>query len=369
LAAFDLGTQIMSHEFVEAATDPYPFFGWADFAKEPVWQFGEVADICEVHPLPYGSYTVAGSISVNTYWSNKDHACVPESRPSITILSPSDGDVVVWQGPHGPAVFLLASAFDPTDGVPTRIFWQIDGVPQPVSVGGSSLPQALGRHTVQATVFDSQSLQASASVSFTVVASPPSAAIVAPAPGASVTQGLPFALRGTASDPQDRPLPDSAYSWSINGVQSATGPIAAGVASSLGSATVTLTVTDSAGLTATATQAISVVAGNGNPAVVITSPVDGTQFFVPISNVPPTEHFAASAVDADGTTIPDARIVWTETIDQDPTVLAIGSGASLDFALSGAFSFVTHHHITCTVTGATGATASDSITVDVGQIP
>src|SRR5262249_52274023 len=47
LGNFDAATRHMSHEYVEAVTDPFPPFGWgdpgsgSDFAKE-----GEAADIC-----------------------------------------------------------------------------------------------------------------------------------------------------------------------------------------------------------------------------------------------------------------------------------------------------------------------------------
>jgi hypothetical protein len=66
-------TNTLSHEYVEAATDPLPFFGWADFAKEPVWTKGELADICEGDPQA----TTGFPFEMATYWSNFSHRCAP----------------------------------------------------------------------------------------------------------------------------------------------------------------------------------------------------------------------------------------------------------------------------------------------------
>jgi hypothetical protein len=66
-------TNTLSHEYVEAATDPLPFFGWADLAKQPVWTKGELADICEQDPQATSGF----SFDFATYWSNFAHRCVP----------------------------------------------------------------------------------------------------------------------------------------------------------------------------------------------------------------------------------------------------------------------------------------------------
>jgi hypothetical protein len=93
IAAMGDATQRFSHEFVEVAVDPYPFWGWLDPGKVPVWTKGELADICEGKPLPWSEKTQIASAIVPTYWSNADKACMPESRPTVKILSPVAGQV------------------------------------------------------------------------------------------------------------------------------------------------------------------------------------------------------------------------------------------------------------------------------------
>lgn len=80
----DLLTQRMTHEIVEALTDPISLGGWVDnttlnftldFLKE-----GEAADICEVDigPAPDGRpRRLDNGVRVSSYWSNADGACVP----------------------------------------------------------------------------------------------------------------------------------------------------------------------------------------------------------------------------------------------------------------------------------------------------
>ena len=79
-------TELMSHEIVEAETDPISLGGWVDnstfnfsgdFLKE-----GEAADICEsIGSAPdTRERRLENGITVSTYWSNGDNACVPLLR-------------------------------------------------------------------------------------------------------------------------------------------------------------------------------------------------------------------------------------------------------------------------------------------------
>ena len=80
--SFNRLTDVISHEIVEAATDPVPAASWIDnslsLTNYDRLQKGEVADICAeiVHP-PEGT-TVLGGYTVAEYWSNFDRACVPK---------------------------------------------------------------------------------------------------------------------------------------------------------------------------------------------------------------------------------------------------------------------------------------------------
>jgi hypothetical protein len=79
-------TDLMSHEIVEAATDPISLGGWVDnstfnfsgdFLKE-----GEAADICEsIGSAPdTRERRLENGITVSSYWSNADRMCVPLLR-------------------------------------------------------------------------------------------------------------------------------------------------------------------------------------------------------------------------------------------------------------------------------------------------
>jgi hypothetical protein len=361
LASFDEGTQNWTHELVEAITDPYPFFGWSDAGKQPAWSESEIADICESNASPFGTSTVVRDTSVATYWSNADNACVPESRPSLTVHSPTAGQVVQWTGPGGPRVYLNANATDPTDGdISNQIAWTLDGA----LVGHGSYVQsatlALGSHSVQAMVTDSQGLTATATATLTVVASPPTATILAPASGAVVPAGSPLVLRGDAADLQDRPVVDSALVWKINGIVVGTGRTLVVSIPNPGPATIELTVTDSAGLHTTDTRTITVTPASARPTVIITQPADGTVITRVDPNDPATLTFTAVARNADGTLIPNAQIVWTDSIDG-----AMGTGATIAFRLSGYIGPPLIHHVTVTARSASGAGVTDTITVTV----
>ena len=81
--------QILSHELVESATDPLIGLGWiknSDFSlHDPfgVLHTGEASDIC-AGDNSQNKESVAGSVPVDTYWSNSRSACVPAAMPSCT---------------------------------------------------------------------------------------------------------------------------------------------------------------------------------------------------------------------------------------------------------------------------------------------
>jgi hypothetical protein len=65
---------------------------------------------------------------LSTFWSNADMACVPESRPRVTIIEPSNGSAIPWRV-GGATTLLNAVATDPVDGQLQPISWSIDGAP------------------------------------------------------------------------------------------------------------------------------------------------------------------------------------------------------------------------------------------------
>jgi hypothetical protein len=70
-----LASEEQGHEFVEAATDPFPFYGWVDLGREPVWLNGEISDMCANDP--HSTTQVESTFMFDTFWSNLDQRCVP----------------------------------------------------------------------------------------------------------------------------------------------------------------------------------------------------------------------------------------------------------------------------------------------------
>ena len=72
-----------------------------------------------------------------------------------------------------------------------------------------------GAHTATLTVRDARGLEASDTVDVLADESPPTATLIAPAPGGSFRYGEPIELEGAATDAQDGELGDAALHWRI----------------------------------------------------------------------------------------------------------------------------------------------------------
>jgi hypothetical protein len=217
---------------------------------------------------------------------------------------------------------------------------------------------ALGSHAITATVTDSQKLTITQTVHVQVVAKAPFATIFSPADGAIYAVDDTIAFRGDGTDLQDGSLPEAALVWTINGVTIGTGRLFTKQIPTLGKQSVALTVTNSAGLSAIATSTIELTAAQGKPTVVITSPPNNSFFRFGTDVIT----FVANAHTAAGGPIPDAAIQWSSDLDG-----FLGNGSTLKHTLSAGACTLFTHHVTVTVT-ANGKTASDTITVQVGQI-
>ncbi len=116
----DAVTAFLTHELIEAATDPVPLGFWIDIGSVPadIWDFlvrvpglaaaipqllvaGEVADICEISfdtgaagVIGFGSVPLGSdptSTIVASYWSNELNACVlGEDRVVATVFTAQD---------------------------------------------------------------------------------------------------------------------------------------------------------------------------------------------------------------------------------------------------------------------------------------
>jgi hypothetical protein len=89
---------LVSHELVEVATDPQGggFLGANGTCDESGWC--EIADVCE-------SLSVLDGVTVQAYWSNRDHDCIAPGSAAPKHPSKPGG------APGDP----------PASGVPTRV--------------------------------------------------------------------------------------------------------------------------------------------------------------------------------------------------------------------------------------------------------
>jgi hypothetical protein len=182
--------------------------------------------------------------------------------------------------------------------------------------------------------------------------------ITAPLDGSSHPVDAPLTLRATVTDPQGSAFPDATLRWTYNGTEVGTGANLVVQPTGVGPATIALTATNGAGLSATSAVSVQIVAATGLPSVVITAPANQTQYTDPATVIT----FTAIAHPG-GAAIPDAAIVWTDDVDGP-----LGTGATLQHRLSNNSSSMTQHNVTVTVTDAAGHTATDTIIIYVGTL-
>ncbi len=358
LSALDTTTERASHEFVETATDPYPFTSWADPLKEPIWEKGEIGDICEASVgsiAPYATNTrvLKNSTAFSTFWSTADNACMPQSRPSLTLDSPSTGSSFSWGG----QVTFIATADDLFDGRVTdpQYQWTSDR-DGPIGTGRILNKTTLspGTHTISVRVTNSQGgTRTAGPVTISVVVQPPTVRIDGPADGSAFAADQKINFRGSAFDGKDGDIGPSA-TWSVDGIAVGSGAsLLQHQISTQGAHTIALSATNSGGITRSASTHVTIGPPTGKPSVLITSPPlasDATdRYFGPGEVLT----FSATA-DAQGVaTIPDSGYVWTDSVDG-----LLGTGPTIQHTLTSA---TTIHDITVTVTDSLGRSGTDTI--------
>jgi len=202
-----------------------------------------------------------------------DSQCAPTGNtpPTVTITAPPNGTTVT----EGTAINFTGTASDAEDGnLTAAISWSssIDGS---LGTGGSvNATLSAGTHTITASVTDSGGLGDSDSISVTVnqpANTAPSVTITAPPDGTTVTEGTAINFTGTASDAEDGDL-TAAISWSssLDGALGTGGSVNATL--SVGTHTITASVTDSGGLGAS--DSISVTVEEDVPPPTGTPPID-----------------------------------------------------------------------------------------------
>jgi sugar lactone lactonase YvrE len=295
--------------------------------------------------LSVGTHTVTAAVTDSSGLTSDTSVTVTveahvNEPPEVSITAPADGAVLNVD--DGPVAF-AAAATDLEDGdISAAVQWSS-------SLDGAFTPPAalsVGAHTVTASVSDSQGLTADASITVTVephVNVAPAITIAAPGDGAVFNEddGA-IAFAATAADPEDGDI-STGIQWS----SSLDGAFTPPAALSVGTHTVTATVTDSGGLTTVSTTTVIVGAHvNLAPKVTISAPLDGDTVY---RNNRPVD-FAAIAADPEQGDM-GSSVQWSSSLDgafAPPAVLSAGT-----------------HVITARVTDTQGLTGSDAITLHV----
>jgi|GEM_PF-657146 len=314
--------------------------------------------------LPLGTHTVTATVTdsdLNTSFTSITVTVNPNTPPTVTITAPSGGQTYT----EGDTITLEATASDTEDGTvpPGNIIWTSDL--EGVDSIGSGSPLALttlsvGTHTITATVTDLHGASNFATINLTVSPNtPPTVTITAPSGGQTYTEGDTITFEATASDTEDGSLPPGDIIWtsSLEGVDSiGSGSPLALTTLSVGTHTITATVTDSGGKSTSSATINLTVSLNTPPTVTITAPSGGQ-----IYTEGDTITFEATASDTEDGPLPQGDIIWTSNLE----VASIGSGSPLALTTLS----VGEHTITASVTDSGGkSTSSAPITVTVNSI-
>lgn len=303
-----------------------------------VWSFNgvEVATgpQATVGPFADGIHTVTLTVT--------DRAGASASDDMILTIDP-DLPPVANAGPdqtvnHAQTVTLSGTgSFDPEGGALTYA-WTLDGM-QIASVATPTVgPFAVGEHVITLTVTDNLGNGASDSMVLTVINEAP---VAYAGPDGTILTLRTATLNGSgSSDPEGAPLN---YAWSLGGVQIATGAFPVVGPFEAGLYTITLTVTDNHGASASDDMVLTVL----NRAPTASAGADQTANYV-----------QTVTLDGTGSADPEGSVLgyaWA----LDGVQIATGATPTV-----GPFAVGTHT-VTLTVTDDHGATAADSMVVTV----
>jgi len=271
-------------------------------------------------------------------------------------MAPAPGTTIA----EGTNIKFLGTASDKEDGdLNADLTWSssLDGSLEK-SGGDVDATLSVGSHTIQASVVDSEGAAGSSSINITVKAEEggptapvniaPTVSITAPG-GTSTIAGQTITLKGSAGDAEDGDI-SSGLSWvsSIDGALPANGS-SVNLSLSAGTHSIIASVTDSGGLSGTASINIYIAPGNTLPEVSISAP-DGTS----VKEEEPINLLGTANDSEDG--IISSELSWQSSKDGNLPV----KGANVSLSLS-----LGTHQITASVTDSDSAMGSASISVTV----
>lgn len=274
--------------------------------------------------------------------------CIFGNPPTIDILWPAPG-----LGFYATELISLqAAAGDIEDGdLGAQVQWSSD-LDGPLGSGALlDLSLTAGNHVITASVVDSDGNTASQSVELLIIPNTaPALTIDSVQNGALFQAGDLVTLGGTATDAEEGNI-SPAIQWH----SSLDGPLGNGasiqVPLGVGEHTISASITDEAGATATATVTLRI---NDAPQLSLQSPLDNSVF-----QQGETIEFAGSASDLEDGDL-GGFIQWQSDLDG-----ALGSGAQLSLALGS----LGEHRITASITDNDGATVTQTARVFVNGLP
>ena len=268
--------------------------------------------------------------------------------PGVAIETPDDNSIFGV----GAEVLFTGSATDTEDGELSGdlLVWT-SSIDDQIGIGSSFSTSALstGTHTITLSAEDSDGATGSASITL-FINDGPIAVIDSPLNDSVYTTGSEVLFSGSATDAEDGELSGNVLVWTSSlDEQIGTGTSFSRYSLSPGTHTITLTATDSGGMTATVSITLII---NSPPVATIERPYDGSTH-AGNDNI----NFAGSADDPeDGTISAPSALEWASDTDG-----IIGYGAS--FVTTGLSSGT--HTIAFRVTDSNGATDTDTVTIQV----
>ncbi len=257
-AGADSGLNVTSHENIEAITDPLGS-AWFDSSGNEIgdkcaWTFG--SQLGGSAGSEYNQSIASGSYWLQEEWSNATSSCVQRmsgggsSTPVASFtFSPSSPTA-------GQSVSFNASGSTDTGATITGYAWTFGDGSTGSGVTASHPYSAAGTYTVRLTVTDSLGHSSSTTHSVTVASgsSNPVASFTFSPSSPTVKRSVSF----NASGSTDTGATITGYAWTFGDGSTGSGRTVSHLYSSAGTYSVTLTVTDRLGHTASKTLAITV---------------------------------------------------------------------------------------------------------------